>query len=84
MRACRTTSAWLPARKVVVSPAVAMPRVRVRPSKPMTWAFWETKVHVRRRIVKMRPSTAGQALRIASVSRPPVAAASAPCDPLPR
>src|SRR6478609_4556986 len=71
MSACRTMSAWLPARKVCVSPAVAMPSVRVLPSKAVTWAFCETKVHVMRRIVKMRPRTLGHARRMASVSMPP-------------
>ena len=74
MSAWRTISAWLPDRKVFVSPAVAMPRVSVVPSYPMTWACWETNVHVMRRREKMRPSTSGQARRIASVSMPPAAA----------
>src|SRR6476620_1703588 len=64
-------SAWLPARKVWVSPAVAMPRVSFLPSNAVTWAFCETKVHVMRRIVKMRPRTLGHARRMASVSMPP-------------
>jgi hypothetical protein len=37
MRACCTSSAWLPDRKVFVSPTVAMPVVL--PSKAKIWAF---------------------------------------------
>ncbi|MZE75740.1 hypothetical protein GTY57_01490, partial [Streptomyces sp. SID5475] len=47
--ACRSTSSLPPLTKLSRAPAFEKPICRVVPSKPMTWAFWLSRIQVNRR-----------------------------------
>ncbi len=61
--ACRRTSSLPLPAKLSRAPAFTKPSWRVVPSKPVTWAFWLSRIQVKRRRFLTASRMFGQSMR---------------------